>query len=160
MRTIFEGGFSFEGNPQSESIKSCCKNIKPHTACNRRIFTVRNEVTKVMFLHMYVILFTGGVAIPACIAGGIPACLAAGVPAPRGCMLWGGACSRGVPDPGGVCSRGCLLWGVPALMGAWPSAVCVETPPRKQMATVADGTHPNGMHSCLCTVITCTLNEK
>ena len=51
-----------------------------------------------MFLHVSVILFTGGGgAIPACIAGGIPACLAAG--------LQGGAWSRG-----GVCSRGGLLW--------------------------------------------------
>ena len=43
-----------------------------------------------------------------------------------GCLLSGGACSRGgVPAPGG-----CL----------------VETPPR--MATAAGGTHPTGMHSC------------
>ena len=94
-----------------------------------------------------VILFTGGVcypsmycrwypsmpcsrgvcAIPACIAGGIPACLAAG-----GCLLLGGvcscrsACSRGVPAPG----KG------------------LGDPPWKQTGTVADGTHPTGMHSC------------
>ena len=36
---------------------------------------------------------------------------------------------------GGACSRGCLLGRV------W------RTPPQKQ--TVADGTHPTGMHSCL-----------
>ena len=39
-----------------------------------------------MFLHVSVILFTGGRTIPACIAGDIPACLAAGVvvcPPPR-----------------------------------------------------------------------------
>ena len=117
MRTIFEGGFSFEGNPQSESIKSC-KNIKPYTACNRRIFTVRNEVAKVMFLHMYVILFTGG---------GVLSQHALQVVSQHalqwGCLLPGVACSRGVP-------------------------------------TVADGRHPTGMHSCLCTVITFTLNEK
>ena len=35
-----------------------------------------------MFLHMSVILSTGGCGIPACITGGIPSCLAAG--------LWGG----------------------------------------------------------------------
>ena len=52
-----------------------------------------------------------------------------GVPTPRGCLLWG-ACSGGVPAPGGACSQG-----------------GVETP-RKQTATVADGTHPTGMHSC------------
>ena len=84
------------------------------------IITVRNEVAKVMFLHVSVILCTGGGAIPACIAGGIPACLAAGL---RGCVLSQHAfqvvsqhafqqVSRGVPGPGG-----CLLGGV------WPSGV-------------------------------------
>ena len=38
----------------------------------------------------------------------------------------------------GVCSQGGLLWGG----GVW-------RPPQKQMATVADGTHPTGMHSYL-----------
>ena len=61
------------------------------------IITISNEVTKVMFLRMSVILSIGG-AIPACIAGGIPACLAAGGSAPGG-----GVCSRGVPAPGGGC---------------------------------------------------------
>ena len=38
---------------------------------SEHIITVRNEVAKVMFLHVSVILFTGGVcAILACIAGG------------------------------------------------------------------------------------------
>ena len=44
----------------------------------------------------------------------------------------GGVCSRGVCSGGG-----CLL----------PVGVCRD-PPRKQTATVADGTHPTGMHSC------------
>ena len=52
-----------------------------------------------MFLHVCVILFMGGGAIPACIAGGIPACLAAGlqggVPAP-------GGSAPGVYSGGGV----------------------------------------------------------
>ena len=48
-----------------------------------KFITGRNGVVaKVIFLHLFVILFTGGVCIPVCIAGGIPACLAAG--------LWGG----------------------------------------------------------------------
>ena len=100
------------------------------------VITVRNEVAKVMFLHVSVILSTGEGAIPASIAGGIPACLAAGGSALGG----GGTCSVGW-------WVGCLLWGgllwgevVPGL-GAW-------RPPRKQTATVADGTHPTGMHSC------------
>ena len=47
-----------------------------------------------------------------------------------GCLLQGGTCSGGVvPAPGG-----CLLWGD------------VKTP--QQTATVAEGTHPTGMHSC------------
>ena len=45
----------------------------------------------------------------------------------------GGACSWG------VCSQGVC---VPAPgAGVW-------RPPRNQTATVADGTHPTGMHSC------------
>ena len=68
----------------------------------------------------------------------------------QGGLLWGG-----VPVPGGVCSRGGLLpGGVPALGGLLPGGVpapggSVEPLPRKQTATVADGTHPTGMHSCL-----------
>ena len=79
-----------------------------------------------MFLHVSVILVTGGVAIPACIGGGIPACLAAGGVPARGVLLWGG---------GGACSGGS------APEGVW-------RPLRKQTATVADDTHPTGMHSC------------
>ena len=66
---------------------------------NNNIFTGRNEVVaKVMFLQVCVILFTGGVCIPACIAGGIPTCLAAGLQG--GCAL-----------SGGWLVRGCLVWG-------------------------------------------------
>ena len=102
------------------------------------LITVRNEVAKVMFLHVSVILFTGGGAIPACIAGGIPACLAAG-----GSALGGAACSRGVCSRRGLLLGGLLPVGVPAPRGS------VEPPPQKQTATVADGTHPTGIHSCL-----------
>ena len=79
---------------------------------------------KVMFLHVCVILFTGGLLsqhalqqvsgggdIPACIAGGIAACLAAGL-------------------PGGVCCRGALLGGSPP-GGLFPGGCLVETPPRQ-----------------------------
>ena len=60
---------------------------------------------------------------------------------PGGCLLQGGACSWGVPAPGGVYSWGCLLpGGLPAPSGG--------RPPDHQTATVADGTHPTGMHSC------------
>ena len=70
------------------------------------IFTVRNEVAKVMFLHVSVShSVQRGKAIPACIAGGIPACLAAGV-----CVLSQHALQvvsqHALPAPGGVCSSG------------------------------------------------------
>ena len=95
------------------------------------IFTVCNEVAKVMFLQVCVCPRGGGGGIPACLAGGIPTCLAAGlqgggIPACLQQVSRGGPCSRGVPAPGGVWRR-----------------------PPQQMATVADGTHPTGMHSCL-----------
>ena len=67
----------------------------------------------------------GGGGIPACIVGGIPACLAA-----RGCAIPACLAVGVVPAPGG------LLGG-----GVWRS-------PRKQTASIADGTHPTGMHSC------------
>ena len=120
------------------------------------VITVRNEVAKVMFLQVSVCPQGGG-GILACLAGGIPACLAArgvlsqhalqvvsqhalqqvsrGVPGLGGAWSWGGllwgACSRGMPTP-----EGCLLLGG-----------VDETPP-KQTATVVDGMHPTGMHSC------------
>ena len=109
-------------------------------------FTVRNEVAKVMFLHVSVILSTGEGAIPACIADGIPACLAAGeVPGPGGPYSRGGAWSREGLLWGCLVLGGCLVpWGL--LPGG------VDTPlgpgtSQKQMATVADGMHPTGMQS-------------
>ena len=87
------------------------------------VITGRNEVlAKVMFLHVSVILLTGGVAAfggGACLGGGgvpalggpawrgglpgggVPAwggCLPGGMPAWRGgCLPWGGVCLGGVP---------------------------------------------------------------
>ena len=121
-----------------------------------------NEVWgKVIFLHLFVILFTGGVlsqhalqvasqhvlhggvdAIPACIAGGIPACLPGGS-ANRRCA------------PGAVIPRGCLVpGGAWFWAGAWSPGAGVlllggcllETP---RTTTAAGGAHPTGMHSCL-----------
>ena len=51
----------------------------------------------------------------------------------------GGAWSRG---GGGVPGLG----GVPGPGGAWSGGG--DPSPHQQMATVADGTHPTGMHSC------------
>ena len=74
-----------------------------------------------MFLHVSVILLTGGVC-----TRGVPA---PGGSGPGGCLLGGGLV------PGGCLLRGGLVLGVP---GGVP-------PP---MATAAGSTHPTGMHSC------------
>ena len=109
---------------------NCFHGISQVSEVQVPIFTVRNEVVKVMFLQVSVC--PRGHAIPVCIAGGIPACLATG-------LQWGvPACSGGVPALGGSGPRGRGL----VLGGMW-------RPPRKQTATVVDGTHPTGMHSCM-----------
>ena len=90
------------------------------------IITVRNEVAKVMFLHVSVIFPGGG--------GG---CLV------RGGLLPGeGAWSGGVCFQGGAWSRGSAPRGVVVTQHALR-----QTPPG-ETATAADGTHPTGMHSC------------
>ena len=83
-----------------------------------------------------------------CLVLGVPA--PEGVPAPRGvgCLVWG------VPGPVG----GVFSWG-PGLGGAWSWGdswsrgggipACTEADSPQQTNTVADGTHPTGMHSCL-----------
>ena len=62
-----------------------------------------------MFLHVSVILLTGG---GACLEGG-GACLGGSVPALGGCLP-GGVPAGGVPACGGVPAGGCLPGGVPA----------------------------------------------
>ena len=117
----------------------------------RHLFTVRNEVAKVMFLHVSVShsVHREGGAIPACIADGIPACLAAGGAIPA-CIADDIPACLAV---GGVCSRVCLLQGG----GAWSWGGLLPggcgDPPRKQTATVVDGTHPTGMHSCFLRIL-------
>ena len=107
------------------------------------LITVRNEVAKVMFLHVSVILFTVGVLSQHALQVVSQHALQ------QGCLFQGGSA------PGGVCSRGgSAPGGVPALGGLLPGGLpapggSVEPLPRKQTATVADGTHPTGMHSCL-----------
>ena len=63
-----------------------------------------------------------------------------GVPGPEGVWSWG------VPAPGGhlLLGRGCLVWGG----GAWSEGVPSGDPPGT--ATAVGGTHPTGMHSCVC----------
>ena len=65
------------------------------------VITGRNEVVaKVIFLHLFVILFTVGCLLPGGSANRGGVCSWGG-------LLWGGVCSRGVSAPGGG-----LLWGV------------------------------------------------
>ena len=112
-----------------------------------RIITDRNEVAKVMFLHVSVILFTGG-CYPSMHCRWYPS-----MPCSRGVPVAGGACSRGVPAPGGTCPRGLLPGGCSLrgdLLGG--GLLCGgggwRPPPRRQTATGVDVTHPTGMHSC------------
>ena len=87
----------------------------------RNIFTISNEVVKVMFLHLSVILFTGGVCLSAC---------------------WDTPRSRPPRSrPPGADTTG------------------ADTP-QEQTATVADGTHPTGMHSCHSFVFTSNVCRK
>ena len=86
-----------------------------------------------MFLHLSVILFTGGVCIPACTGADTP---------------WADISQHAL--------RQTPLLGrhVPACTGAdtpeqtYPSMHWGRHPPPGQTATAADGTHPTGMHSC------------
>ena len=115
-------------------VLKCVRKSTKRLTIQWNLITVRNEVAKVVFLQMCVCPrgegWVGG--IPACLAVGIPAYLAAGF---RGeCAI--PACLATGLQGGGVCSGDCSGG---ALRG--------ETPP-KQTATVADGTHPTGMHSC------------
>ena len=93
-----------------------------------RLESIITKFAKVMFLHVSVILSTGGcLLLGGCLLQG--GCLVQGVPGPRGVSTPGT-----VPGPGGVCSGGHALR---------------QTPPPGETATAADGTHPTGMHSCL-----------
>ena len=106
-------------------------------------------MAKVIFLHLSVILFTGGVCIPACIAGGlqggvcIPACIAGGIPACLAAGLGGRVCypsmhCRRYPSMpcsrsrGGVCSirsmsgRYASYWNA-FLLSVATSKFCVPT---------------------------------
>ena len=60
-----------------------------------------------------------------------------------GLLLGGGVSAPVGSAPGGCLLQRCLLWGGACFRGG-----CGD-PPQKQTATVADGTHPTGMHSCL-----------
>ena len=85
------------------------------------LITVRNEVAKVMFLHLSVILSTGG---------GLPQCmLGTHTPPPR--------CRPPGPD---------TSWNQTPPGTRHPPDQTY--PPPRETAAAADGTHPTGMHSC------------
>ena len=81
------------------------------------IFTARKRSLGQGYMFTGVCLSTGG------------GCLVGGMPGPGG-LLWGDACSGGMPAPrgpargGGACSQGCLLW-----WGGAPRGCLMETPP-------------------------------
>ena len=113
-----------------------------------------NEVWgKVIFLHLSVILFTGGVSGP----GGVPGLR--GVSGPRGVPV-----PRGVPGPGGPGPGGGGAWSWDGRIFSRPTTkgevegiwsrhtlkgeVEGNWPGPPPTATAAGGTHPTGMHSC------------
>ena len=95
-----------ESEHESENVLRCLS-----------LITGRSEVVaKVIFLHLFVILFTGGGrCIPACIVGGIPACLAAGL---QGGVYPSMHCRRYPSMPCSRSPRGCMpaciAGGIPA----------------------------------------------
>ena len=98
----------------------------------------QTKFAKVMFLHVFVILFTRGVGIPACIAG-----LQAHTRGENEGSGLGGVLR---PTPRGKVERSGLgglqahtQRGIPA---------CTEGNTPQQTATAAGSTHPTGMHSC------------
>ena len=101
--------------------------------------TVRNEVAKVMFLHLSVILFMGG--LPQCMLGYHPLPKQAPQPpreqAPPG--------SRHPPGRRHPLEQSPPLEQVTPLGAGTPPGAGT---PSQQLATVADSTHPTGMHCC------------
>ena len=89
-----------------------------------KLITIRNEVAKVMFLQMYVCPRGRG-RYPSMPCRWYPTYLVAGLQG--GCLLPGGCLLLGVACSGTGCEG--------------------DLPTSLQTATVADGTHPTGMHS-------------
>ena len=141
--------------------------------CRPNLLPPANEVWgKVIFLHQFVILFTGGRAwllwggMRGC-SGGVHGCSQGGM---CGCsgghawllgghawLLWGGAC---VVAPGGHAwllwggMRGCLggmhgfIWGVCMVLFGGACVVFSVFSDTMRYSQWAGGTHPTGMHSC------------
>ena len=93
-----------------------------------------------MFLHLSVILFTGGCAWQGGMCG--RGDMHGGGHAWGACVA-GGACMAG----GGMCGRGACMVG-----GAWQGGMHATHAPlaiRDIVSQCMGGTHPTGMHSCL-----------
>ena len=125
------------------------------------IITVRNEVAKVMFLHLSVILFTGGmVCLSACwdTAPQEAPPWEAHPPPPGSAHLPQKHTLPGsTPPPGSTPSMGSTHPGNhPLPQGSTPprkdplplGSTPQEGPPPRETAAAADGTHPTGMHCC------------
>ena len=110
-----------------EITNTCYKNL--YWKVTFSIITVRNEVAKVMFLHLCV-----------CPQGALPHCMLNYHSLEQTQPSW----SRrpGADTPPGA--------GTPR--AAPPQE---QTPPLQQTATVVDGTHPTGMHSCWTLICKC-----
>ena len=120
------------------------------------LVTVSNEVAKVMFLHLSVILFTGGVLSQHALQVVSQHALQQ-----RGLLLGGGgACSwgEGVPAPGGVCTAGCLLLGACSQWGLLLGGL--HTPSPEADGYCCGRYAPTGMHSCYVCVRCGTLNSN
>ena len=118
----------------------CCRRYASYWIaflCYRCLQKLCRSWGKVMFLHVSVILFTGGwyPSMPCSSPGGVVSqhALQVSRPTPRGSLR---GLARGVsrPTPRGV-SR--------------PHPGVVSRPNPQQMSTAAGGTHPTGLHSCV-----------
>ena len=109
---------------------------------NGRLFTVRNEVAKVKFLHLSVSNSVHRGCLPQCMLGYHPP--GPGTPPPQSRHPQSRPPrSRPLQGPGTPWARH-----PPGPGTLPPPGPGTRPPPRQQTATVADGTHPTGMHSC------------
>ena len=108
----------------------------------KRFFvTVRSEVAKVMFLHLSVCPQMGSASVHAGISPPPPA-------------------KEQTPPEQAPPGAGTPLEQTPPWEQTPPGSrhpPQEQTPPPQQTATVADGTHPTGMHSCWYDILTTTM---
>ena len=109
-----------------------------------QIFTVRNEVAKVIFLHLSVILFTGG---SASVHAGYHIPPKQAPPRTRHPTDQAPPGTRHPLDQAPPQEQAPPQDQVPPPQDQAPPRTR-HTPSRAEMATAADGTHPTGMHSC------------